>query len=53
MSNKPSHEAVVDALRDMIDLAGLSMDVLTGLYAIRAEKEIEQAKHVLAELENS
>lgn len=53
MSNRPSHESVVKALTDMIDLAEISMDVLTGNQAGRAEKEIIAAKHVLEELENS
>ena len=53
MSNRPSHEAVVDALRDMIELAEHTMDIFTGSMAAGAEEDIQKAKQVLAELENS
>jgi len=45
------NEEVAIALRNMIDLAGFSLDVLFGTDAGRAELQIEHAKHVLQDLE--
>ncbi len=53
MSNRPSHESVVEALENMIHYAGFSMDCLSGDDAKIAEADIIKAKRVLAELENS
>jgi hypothetical protein len=53
VSNKPQHEEVTIALENMIDLAGFSMDVLTGTDAGRAELQIDHAKSILAQLKES
>ncbi len=44
-------DKVKEALADMIELAGLSMDVLTGPQAADAEREIDSAKAVLRSLD--
>lgn len=53
MSNKPRQEEVTEALESMIQLAGFSMDVLSGEDAGVAEEEITLAKNILAQLKES